>query len=437
MEKVKKGPYACFFKRILDILISFLFIAFFWWLYAVLAILVRAKLGAPIIFKQERPGIINPKTGKETIFQLYKFRTMTDEKDDQGNLLPDEIRLTSFGSWLRKTSLDELPEMINILKGEMSLVGPRPLLVKYLERYNKEQHHRHDVRPGLTGYAQAHGRNAISWEEKFAMDVWYTQNVTFVNDLKIILDTVKTVVKKEGISSGTSATMEEFMGSAETEENGGKKMNDLIIFGAGGFGREIAWVVERINNISKTWNLLGFFDDNDSIQGAVINGYRVLGKTEDVDRYPDAYYVCAIGSAKIREKKVNELKANNRSIKFGTIIDPAAILSDRISIGEGTIICAHSVITVNIDIGEHVIINLDCMIGHDAILNDFVTLYPSVNISGATNIGRCSELGTGVQIIQGKSVGDYTIVGAGAVIVRDLPGKCTAVGCPARAIKFE
>lgn len=218
MEKTKRGPYALFFKRLIDIVASLMVLILFCWLYVILAILVRIKLGSPVLFKQDRPGRIDPKTGKEKIFRLYKFRTMNDERDENGELLPDSIRLTPFGFWLRRTSLDETPELFNILKGDMSLIGPRPLLVRYLDRYNEEQHHRHDVRPGLTGYAQAHGRNSVSWEDKFAMDVWYTKNVTFINDVKIILDTIKTVLTHEGISSETSATMEEFMGTPEGVE---------------------------------------------------------------------------------------------------------------------------------------------------------------------------------------------------------------------------
>ncbi|MBO4651710.1 MAG: sugar transferase [Lachnospiraceae bacterium] len=215
MEKAKRGPYALVFKRFIDVIASLVVIILFWWLYIIIAVLVRIKLGSPVLFKQERAGKINPKTGKEKLFCLYKFRTMTDARDENGELLPDSERLTSFGTWLRKTSMDEIPELLNILKGDMSLIGPRPLLVRYLDRYNEEQHHRHDVRPGLTGYAQAHGRNAVSWEDKFAMDVWYTKNVTFINDVKIIFDTIKTVLTHEGVNSETSATMEEFMGTPD------------------------------------------------------------------------------------------------------------------------------------------------------------------------------------------------------------------------------
>lgn len=214
-------------------------------------------------------------------------------------------------------------------------------------------------------------------------------------------------------------------------------MKNLIIFGASGFGREVAWLAERINNVSQEWNILGFIDDDESLQGKIINNYTVLGKTEDTVRYPDAYYVCAVGSARIREKIINNLKHINPEIKFATLIDPSAIFSQFVSIGEGSIICAHSIMTVNIEIGKHVIINLDCTIGHGAVIEDYVTLYPSVNISGGTRIGKCSELGTGTQIIQSKMVGEYSIVGASAVVIKDIPDNCTAVGIPAKPIKIN
>lgn len=213
-------------------------------------------------------------------------------------------------------------------------------------------------------------------------------------------------------------------------------MKKLLIIGASGFGREVAWLVERINRNASEWSLLGFLDDNEEIQGKTINGYKVLGKCESVTKYQDAYIVCAVGASRIREKIINKIKSLISNIQFATLIDPSVEKSDLVTIGEGSIICAHTILTVNIEIGQHVIINLDCTVGHDAVLNDFVTLYPSVNISGITNIGKASELGTGTQIIQGKRVGDYSIVGAGAVIVKDIPEKCTAVGSPAKPIKF-
>ena len=206
----KVGFYEKYIKRLLDFTLSFLALIILSPVLLVTAVLVRIKLGSPIIFHQERPG------KSEKIFRLYKFRSMTDECDENGNLLPDDERLTRFGRTLRSTSLDELPELWNILRGDMSIVGPRPLLVKYLPLYNEEQRHRHDVRPGLTGWAQANGRNAISWEEKFKLDVWYVQHISFLVDVKVIFMTVKKVFCRDGISSETSVTMEEFSGTKES-----------------------------------------------------------------------------------------------------------------------------------------------------------------------------------------------------------------------------
>lgn len=207
--KHKPSFYETYIKRLLDIVLSGGALIVLSPVLLVTAILVRTKLGSPVIFCQERPG------RNEKIFKLYKFRSMTDRRDENGNLLPDEIRLTKFGRLLRSTSLDELPELWNILKGDMSIVGPRPLLVKYLPLYNEEQRHRHDVRPGLTGWAQVNGRNAISWEEKFRLDVWYVENISFAVDVKTVFLTVKKVFCREGISSETAATMEEFKGTKE------------------------------------------------------------------------------------------------------------------------------------------------------------------------------------------------------------------------------
>ncbi len=210
MDKHKPyGPYEKYIKRPQDFLCALAATVVLSPVMGVTALLVRTKLGSPVLFTQDRPG----KDGK--IFKLYKFRSMTDARDENGNLLPDEIRLTSFGKKLRSTSLDELPELFNILKGDMAVVGPRPLLVKYLDRYNEHQARRHEVRPGFTGLAQVNGRNAISWEEKFDLDVKYVDHITFVGDWKIIFQTIKTVLKHEGISAAGEATMSEFMGTCK------------------------------------------------------------------------------------------------------------------------------------------------------------------------------------------------------------------------------
>lgn len=212
----KKGIYEKYLKRIFDFSVSLIALIVLFPLLLFIAVLIKLKLGSPIFFKQDRPGL------NEQIFTLYKFRTMTNTKNHQGVLLPDSYRLTKFGKFLRSTSIDELPGLINIIKGDMSIVGPRPLLVDYIELYNKEQRKRHEVRPGLTGYAQVNGRNALSWEDKFNFDINYVNNVTFKQDILIILKTIFKVIKREGISSYKSVTMERFEGNNIKEKNKNK-----------------------------------------------------------------------------------------------------------------------------------------------------------------------------------------------------------------------
>jgi len=211
-------------------------------------------------------------------------------------------------------------------------------------------------------------------------------------------------------------------------------MKKIVIVGVGGFGREVAWLIERINSIQPTWDLIGFVDDNKLLTGEIISGYPVLGDSVWLNNQTeDIYAVCAIGSSAVRKKVIQKLS----NIKFATLIDPKVEMSDAVEIGEGTIICAGSVLTIDVSLGNHVIINLNCTIGHDAIIRDYVTIYPSVNVSGNTYIQKNVEIGTGSQIIQGLEIGRNTIVGAGSVVVRDIPEYCTAVGSPAKPIKFH
>lgn len=202
----EQGIYEKYMKRLLDIVCSLLTIIVFWWVYVIIAILVRIKMGSPVIFKQARPGMVDPETGKERIFYMYKFRSMTDERDENGQLLPDEVRLGKFGKALRATSMDELPEVFNILKGDMSIIGPRPQLVRDMVFMSDEQRMRHTARPGLSGLAQVMGRNAISWEEKFEWDLKYVEKVSLINDVKIIWLTVKKVFGKEERSEELDVT---------------------------------------------------------------------------------------------------------------------------------------------------------------------------------------------------------------------------------------
>ena len=210
-------------------------------------------------------------------------------------------------------------------------------------------------------------------------------------------------------------------------------MKDLIIIGAGGFGREVSWLVERINQKKQEWNLLGFVDDSEALQSKTVDGYKVLGGSDTICNYPDSYVVCCIANTSVRRALVKKAEAFGNP--FATLVDPGAVVSDKVEIGVGSVICAGAVITVDIKIGRHNIIDVNSTIGHDAVLCDFVTLYPSVNVSGNTLIKSGVELGTGTQVIQGLTVGEGTVVGAGAVVVRDLPDSCTAVGVPAKVIK--
>ena len=207
----KTRIYEKYIKRLIDIVCSLIALLVFWWLYLIVALLVKVKLGSPVLFTQPRPGMVDSKTGKETVFKMYKFRTMTDERDENGNLLPDEVRLTKFGKWLRSTSLDELPEVLNILKGDMSIIGPRPQLVRDMVFMTPEQRMRHTAKPGLSGLAQVNGRNAIKWEDKLNWDLKYIKKVSFVEDVRIIFMTVqKAFIKQEGITEEDAATATDF-----------------------------------------------------------------------------------------------------------------------------------------------------------------------------------------------------------------------------------
>ena len=213
--------------------------------------------------------------------------------------------------------------------------------------------------------------------------------------------------------------------------------NHLIIIGAGGLGREVAWLVERINHQSPTWNLLGFVDDNPKLHHTIVNGHPVLGSCEALATYQDVYAVCAVGAPKVRRRIIERIKTISPSRKYATLLDPTVEKSDTVTIGEGSIVCAHSILTVNIHIGDHVIVNLDCKIGHDAVVDDFATVHPSVNISGDVHVGEGAEIGTGTRIIQRTTIGRNAVVGIGSVVVDDIPGDCVAVGCPARVVKFN
>lgn len=400
-------------KRIFDYLISLIAIVLFCPLIALLACLIRNKLGSPILFRQKRPG----KNGKS--FEMIKFRTMLDAFDDHGNPLPDSERLPSFGKLLRSTSLDELPSLWNILKGEMSLVGPRPLLMEYLPLYNKEQMRRHEALPGITGWAQINGRNAISWEEKFKLDVWYVDNQSFWLDVKILFLTFKKVLIRDGISSEGEVTAKKFNGNSQNEI--------IAILGASGHGRVVADTAE----------LLGFkcvfFDD--AFPELKNNAHwPVIGNTQDLLTKASQFFgvVVAIGNNKIRLEKIMHFKSRN--IHLPVLIHPNAFISPYAKVDEGSVIFSGVTVNAYAQIGMGNILNSNCSVDHDCKLGNAVHVSPGARLAGGVTVGDCSWIGIGAAIKQSILIGAYSTVGAGAAVINNIPESTTVVGVPAKSL---
>lgn len=418
---IKGGIYRRFIKRPMDFILSLISIIILSPVFLFLAIIVRTKLGSPIFFKQQRPGL------NGNIFTMYKFRTMTDESDKDGELLPDSFRLTKFGRFLRSTSLDELPELFNIVKGDMSIIGPRPLLVEYLPLYSSHQQRRHEVRPGLSGLAQVNGRNAISWEDKFDLDVQYVDRVTFIGDWKIIFLTIKKVLVREGINSETSVTMEPFKGS-QPEGKKQKMKNKLLIIGASGHGKVIADIALKMNK----WSTVAFLDDNSSIKSAI--GLEVIGTSTDVLKYLDEYEIfVGIGNNVERERIHDILEKVGASIP--TLIHPNSVVGEKVELGFGTVIMAGVVINCCTTIGKGCIINTGSTIDHDNRIEDFVHISPGVHLAGTVKVGRGSWLGIGSTVSNNLTITSDCIVGAGSVVVKDISETGVYVGVPVRRVR--
>lgn len=405
---MREGIYKKYMKRPMDICLSLIAIVVLSPILLLIGALVGIKLGSPIIFRQKRIGY------EEKIFTLYKFRTMTEGKDNDGKLLPDEKRLTKFGVFLRKFSLDELPELWNVLKGDMSIIGPRPLLIQYLPLYNEEQSRRHNIRPGLSGLAQISGRNSISWEEKFSMDIQYMSKVTFIGDWKIILRTLKKVFVPEGIHSETSATMEAF---------GGNKKK-LIILGAGGHGKVVVDLAQRVG-----YQVIGFLDDSPTKKN--VFGFEVLGDLNKMEEYcGEVEFVIALGSGKDRR----ELDQSNQ-VQWATLIHPTACIGMEVKIGEGTVVMANAVINSATTIGRHCIINSGSVVEHDNIIGNYTHISPNVTLGGNVEVGENCHLGIGSVVRNGLGVTGESVVGAGAVVVKNITIRGTYIGVPARCIR--
>ncbi len=419
MTGLKGGIYKRFLKRPIDFILSLFAIIVLSPVLLVVAILVRTKLGSPVLFKQKRPGL------NEEIFMMYKFRTMTDQKGVNGELLPDSVRLTRFGRILRSTSLDELPELFNILKGDMSIIGPRPLLVQYLPLYSDEQKRRHEVRPGLSGLAQVSGRNAISWEEKFLCDVSYVDNITFMSDCKIIFMTLKKVFIREGINSETAATIEPFSGSKIKKDT---RKDKLLIIGASGHGKVAADVALNM----KKWKTIFFLDDDTSKDTSV--GLKIIGASNEFEKYIDEYDIfVGIGNNNIREYFEKILEDKGATIP--TLIHPLAVISERVEIGVGTIVMAGVVINSSTNIGKSCIVNTGASIDHDNIIEDFVHISPGTHLAGSVKVGEKSWLGIGSIVSNNLTIANECTLGAGSVVVKDIHSSGVYAGIPVRRIR--
>lgn len=416
---MKAGFYRKYGKRILDILIALPSIIVLLPLIILIGILVRIFIGPSILFKQRRPGL------NEKLFTLYKFRTMSEARNLRGELLPDEERLNNFGKFLRASSLDELPELFNILIGDMSLVGPRPLLQQYLPLYNEKQRRRHEVRPGLTGLAQIRGRNLISWTEKYRLDIEYIEHISFRSDLKIMFTTIRKVFLREGIHSEASSTMEPFTG--EEEREGKAIKSKLLIVGAGGHGKVVADIALKMNS----WDMVAFLDDNESLDHVM--NIPVIGKTNDMKKYMHQYDIfIAIGDNCVREAMISALE--NEGARIPVLIHPSAIIGDQVDVQSGTVIMAGAVINCCSTIGKGCIINTCASIDHDNVIEDFVHISPGAHTAGKVTMGKRTWLGIGGIVKNNLIIHGDCRIGAGAVVVCDILEEGTYLGIPAKRV---
>ena len=407
-------------KRVLDVVISAIALVVLAPVLAILAGLIWFKLGWPVLFRQQRPGL----HGKP--FEMIKFRTMTEARGPDGRLLPDAERLTPLGRFLRSTSLDELPELWNVLKGDMSLVGPRPLLTKYLPLYSAEQARRHEVRPGITGWAQVNGRNALSWEERLKLDTWYVDHQTIWLDLKILFLTVLKVLRREGISAQGHATMHEFTGSADPQ--GKRSHNKLAIIGAGGHGKVVADAAQLAG-----WQTIHFFDDKANPNWSK-SEWPIIGAVQDLLSDPTDYdgAIVAIGNNQVRLRIARTLEA--AKIKLVTICHPSAVVSEYAEIGPGSVICAGAQINIYARLGMAVIVNTGASVDHDCELGDGVHICPGAHLAGGVKVGDGAWIGIGACVKEYLTIGANVTVAAGAVVVTDIADKKTVAGIPAREL---
>lgn len=402
--------YSAFFKRTFDAVVASLLLVVLSPVIAILYALVRLNLGAPVFFVQERTG----KDGKS--FHMVKFRTMKSSVDALGNPLPDEIRMTKFGNFLRKASLDELPELINVIRGQMSLVGPRPLLPQYLKFYTPEQNRRHDVLPGVTGWSQINGRNSLSWPAKFELDVWYVDNKRFLLDLIILFKTVFKVIFPSGVSQEGHVTMPLFDQVSSSQ---------IAVIGAGGHAKI---VVDTL--LSNHQHVSAVYDDNENLWGKTLLGVPICGPISKLSELPGHKAIVAIGDNRKRRELAETLNCH-----WISAIHPRSIVANSAQIGAGTLVAAGAVIQPDTKTGEHVIINTSASVDHDCRIDSFAHICPNASLAGGVHVGRSSLLGTGSTCIPGIHIGANCEIGAGSVVTRNIPEDSIAIGIPARVLK--
>lgn len=409
-------------KRIIDVLVSSLLLFLCSPLLLLIIFLIRVESGGPVFFGQNRVGL----NGK--VFTIYKFRTMVNNASDLGSgFLIDfnDPRITKVGKWLRRFSLDELPQLVNVIKGDMSLVGPRPTLEYQVEQYSERQKIRLRVKPGITGWAQVNGRNSLSWPERIELDIWYVENWSLLLDLKILVYTLGVVIRGEGIYG----ERENFL------LNTSNRLHNLVILGAGGVARETLQYIRDCNMPVQRFNLLGFIDENRANHGKVYNNFPVLGDFRwfEQDSTENIRVLCAVGSPSLKEKFVR--RAEELNLCFATLVHPSAVVAETARLGRGVVIGPGSVITADTVIGNHVFIHYNCTVGHDAFIGDYTTVLPGANISGNVRIGSHTCIGANSCVLQNLRLGQKSVVGAGAVVIRDVPDNCVVVGVPATKLR--
>jgi sugar O-acyltransferase (sialic acid O-acetyltransferase NeuD family) len=407
---VSFSGYARYGKRVFDLVSAFLALAILSPVLLAVACIVWSRLGWPILFRQIRPGL----NGKP--FVLYKFRTMREATYAPGRALTDAERLTPFGSWLRSTSLDELPELWNVLVGDMSLVGPRPLLMQYLDRYTPEQMRRHDVRPGLTGLAQIKGRNSLSWKERFDLDLRYVREHTFFMDLKILFGTIVKVLSRDGIASEGCATGAPF----EPEL-------PVVVVGAGGHGKIIVSILQACGT-----SVDAVYDDDETLWGRSLLGVPIKGPIDQLRVIGRRRGVLAIGDNKVRAALADAV-----DVRWIAAIHPTAIIHTSARILPGAVVCAGAVIQPDCRLGRHTIVNTGATLDHDCEVGDFASIGPGTSLAGSVRVSPQAMIGTGCVVLPGVRIGACARIGAGSTVARDVAEGITVCGVPARPVQNE